>query len=91
MRKTISMASFFVVIAALLLSSCGDPTNKQDTIKVGLIVEQTGDMPAVGASSRNAAQLAVSEINSAGGIAISGSLTRLNSSSRTTPPRQTNR
>ena len=72
MRKTISMASFFVVIAALLLSSCGDPTNKQDTIKVGLIVEQTGDMPAVGASSRNAAQLAVSEINSAGGIAISG-------------------
>jgi len=72
MRKTISMALFFVVIAALLLSSCGDPTNKQDTIKVGLIVEQTGDMPAVGASSRNAAQLAVSEINSAGGIAISG-------------------
>jgi len=72
MHKTISLAPFFVVIAALLLASCGDPTNKQDTIKVGLIIELTGDMPAVGASSRNAAELAVSEMNSAGGIAISG-------------------
>jgi len=72
MRKTISLVLFFVVIVTLLLASCGDPANKLDTIKVGLIIELTGDMPAVGASSRNAAELAVGEINSAGGIAING-------------------
>ena len=72
MHKTISLAPFLVVIATLLFAGCGDTTNKQDAIKVGLIVELTGDMPAVGASSRNAAELAVNEINSVGGIAING-------------------
>jgi len=72
MRKTNSMALFFVVIATLLSASCADPSNKLDTIKIGLILELTGDMPAVGASSRNAAELAVSEMNSAGGIVING-------------------
>ncbi|MGR8952733.1 MAG: ABC transporter substrate-binding protein [Gammaproteobacteria bacterium] len=72
MRKTTFLAAFFLATTTLLSAGCGDAKNKQDTIKVGLIVELTGDMPAVGASSRNAAELAVSEINSAGGIAIDG-------------------
>lgn len=72
MRKTIFLAPFFVAITTLLCTSCGNNTNPRNTVKVGLIVELTGDMPAVGASSRNAAELAVSEINAAGGIAISG-------------------
>jgi ABC-type branched-chain amino acid transport systems, periplasmic component len=72
MRKTIFLAPFLVAITTLLFTSCGNNTNPRNTVKVGLIVELTGDMPAVGASSRNAAELAVSEINAAGGITISG-------------------
>ena len=37
-----------------------------------MIAELTGDMPAVGASCRNAAEMAVREINAAGGIDIGG-------------------
>ncbi len=59
------------LLSATFLASCGDST-KQETIKVGLIVELTGDMPAVGASSKNAAELAVNEVNSTGGITLNG-------------------
>lgn len=59
------------LLSATFLASCGD-SSKQETIKVGLIVELTGDMPAVGASSKNAAELAVNEVNSTGGITLNG-------------------
>lgn len=72
MRKTIFLAPFFVAITTLLFTGCGNNTTPDNTVKVGLIVELTGDMPAVGASSRNAAELAVSEINSAGGFTLNG-------------------
>jgi branched-chain amino acid transport system substrate-binding protein len=41
-------------------------------IPIGLIAELTGDMPAVGASCRNAALMAVEEANAAGGLAVDG-------------------
>ena len=41
-------------------------------IRVGLIAELTGDIPVVGASCRNAAEMAVREINEAGGITMGG-------------------
>ena len=71
MRKMISLAALFLLSVICMLIGCGD-NKQQDTIKVGLIVELTGDMPGVGASSKNAAQLAVNEQNSAGGISIGG-------------------
>ena len=71
MRKILSPASLFIISVICMLIGCGD-NKQQDTIKVGLIVELTGDMPGVGASSKNAAQLAVNEQNSAGGISIGG-------------------
>ena len=71
MRKMISPAALFLLSVICMLTGCGD-NKQQDTIKVGLIVELTGDMPGVGASSKNAAQLAVNEQNSAGGISIGG-------------------
>ncbi len=71
MRKMISPAALFLLSVICILIGCGD-NKQQDTIKVGLIVELTGDMPGVGASSKNAAQLAVNEQNSAGGISIGG-------------------
>ena len=71
MRKILSPAALFLLSVICMLIGCGD-NKQQDTIKVGLIVELTGDMPGVGASSKNAAQLAVNEQNSAGGISIGG-------------------
>ena len=56
----------------LALHGCGDRRQGADTIRVGAIVEMTGDMPAVGASSRNAAELAVNELNDLGGITVAG-------------------
>ncbi len=58
--------------AALAMAGCGDRGRDDNTLRIGAIVEMTGDMPAVGASSRNAAQLAVSELNAAGGITVAG-------------------
>jgi len=71
MRKILSPAALFLLSVIFMLIGCGD-NKQQDTIKVGLIVELTGDMPGVGASSKNAAQLAVNEQNSVGGISIGG-------------------
>jgi branched-chain amino acid transport system substrate-binding protein len=56
----------FVSSAFLISCSKNDP----NTIKIGVIAELTGDIPAVGASCKNAAEMAVAEINSAGGIQL---------------------
>jgi branched-chain amino acid transport system substrate-binding protein len=58
--------------AAIVLAGCGDRGQDENTLRIGAIVELTGDMPAVGASSRNAAQLAVDELNAAGGVTVAG-------------------
>ena len=67
------MKKLFIVFPALflltsLISGCGG--GDSSNIKVGLIAELTGDVPAVGASCKNAAELAVAEINNAGGIQL---------------------
>jgi branched-chain amino acid transport system substrate-binding protein len=54
--------------AALLLSACQRSTT--DTLRIGVVAELTGDMPAVGASCRDAAQLSADEINAAGGLQV---------------------
>jgi branched-chain amino acid transport system substrate-binding protein len=41
-------------------------------IKIGVIAELTGDIPAVGDSCKKAAELAVAEINESGGIEVAG-------------------
>lgn len=60
-----------IVILSLLLSACGG-AGQASTIKVGLVAELTGDIPAVGASSKNAAEMAVQQINDAGGLDVGG-------------------
>ena len=65
---------FGAVCAAVLLSACGEqtPSTAPDTLKIGAIVELTGELPAIGASSRNAALMAVEEVNAAGGVTVAG-------------------
>ncbi|MEO6326130.1 MAG: ABC transporter substrate-binding protein [Thermoanaerobaculia bacterium] len=67
--RKISLA--VVAAGVLALPSCGKKPASPD-IKIGLIAELTGDIPAVGTSCRNAAKMAVDEINNAGGILIDG-------------------
>lgn len=64
-----------VVVALMLLTGVllwGCQKADTSTIRVGMIAELTGAIPAVGASSKNAAEMAVKEINDAGGIDVGG-------------------
>jgi branched-chain amino acid transport system substrate-binding protein len=60
-----------VLILSLVLSACGG-AGQANTIKVGVVAELTGDIPAVGASCKNAAEMAVQQINDAGGLDVGG-------------------
>ncbi len=70
MKKVILlvMASALLIVA---LSACGGAGAPQ-TIKVGLNAELTGSIPVVGKASKNAAEMAVKEINDAGGLDVGG-------------------
>ena len=68
MKKILSL----VVVAFSLCVAAGCQKGSDSSIKVGLIAELTGDIPAVGASCRNAAEMAVKEINDTGGMDIGG-------------------
>ncbi len=41
-------------------------------IRIGVIAEMTGDIPAVGASCKNAALMAIKEVNDGGGLEVGG-------------------
>ena len=56
--------------AAILLGSAA--AVRAESVRIGVIAEITGDMPAVGASCRNAAAMAVKEVNAAGGLDVGG-------------------
>ena len=57
-----------VVMVGALLAGCGEKT--PSAVRVGVIAELTGDMPAVGESCRKAAELAVKQMNDAGGLKV---------------------
>jgi len=60
-----------LVILVTLLAGCAG-AGAADTIKIGVVAELTGDIPAVGASCKNAAEMAVAEVNDAGGLEVGG-------------------
>jgi branched-chain amino acid transport system substrate-binding protein len=57
-----------VTATSILLAGCGgsDP----NTVKIGMNIEMTGDIPAVGASSKNAAELYFNQLNETGGVTL---------------------
>jgi len=71
MKKTACLLSMLVA-ASMILTACAGAGGGGNTIKVGGIGELTGDIPAVGASFKNAAEMAVKEINDAGGLEVGG-------------------
>ena len=60
----------FAVILLNIGIACGD--SRQKEIRIGLIAPITGAIPLVGESSVNAANLAVDQINEAGGLVVDG-------------------
>ncbi len=56
-------------LAVLLLAGCSKPP---DAINIGVNTELTGSIPIVGQSCRNAAEMAVDEINASGGVTVDG-------------------
>jgi len=56
------------VLALTALAGCGK--SSEPSVKIGLNTELTGEMPAVGASSQNAAKLFVDQVNAAGGVKV---------------------
>jgi branched-chain amino acid transport system substrate-binding protein len=61
----------FVLILSIVLTSC-QAVGAPSTIKIGVNAELTGGVPVVGESCKNAADLAVKEINDAGGLDVGG-------------------
>lgn len=66
--KKLTILILFLMI--LLPCICACSKMDSNTIKIGVIAELTGDVPAVGASCKNAAEMAVKEVNDAGGIQL---------------------
>ena len=70
MKKSMLLISI-VLLMSMLLGACASGGGA-DTIRVGVVAELTGDIPAVGASCKNAAEMAVKEVNDAGGLEVGG-------------------
>jgi branched-chain amino acid transport system substrate-binding protein len=67
------MKIFHLVVAAITLAGLTGCGGKEGpSAKIGLNTELTGEMPAVGASAKNAAELFVNEVNKTGGLDIGG-------------------
>jgi len=64
MKKTAAFLAAAILLGPLAVHA--------ESVRIGVIAEITGDMPAVGASCRNAAEMAVKEVNAAGGLAVGG-------------------
>ena len=60
----------FPVLCLALTFFAGCGKSGAPSVKIGLNTELTGEMPAVGASSQNAAKLFVDQLNAAGGVKV---------------------
>ena len=70
-RIVIGLIAFAVLVLAIVYGFGGVMTgnvSKKETIKIGFIGPLTGDAAGIGQNSRTAVELAVEEVNAAGGI-----------------------
>ena len=68
--KRLSTLPFLLLSGAAMLWACGK--KGVPDLAVGVIAELSGDIPAVGASCKSAAEMAVAELNEAGGVRVAG-------------------
>jgi len=67
--RSIPFAIVALTIGSLLVASC-QPS--KPSVKIGINAELTGEMPAVGASCKQAAELFAEQVNKDGGIMVGG-------------------
>lgn len=65
--RSLPLLAAILCSSSILLTSC-QPS--KPSVKIGINAELTGEMPAVGASCRQAAELFVEQVNKAGGIKV---------------------
>ncbi len=68
--KRLSLLIGLLIVMGLIATAC--QPRGPETIKIGLNAELTGGVPVVGASCKNGAELAVEEVNNAGGLEVGG-------------------
>ncbi|KWT82507.1 ABC transporter substrate-binding protein [Candidatus Magnetominusculus xianensis] len=66
------MVRLYTAVLCLVMLMAGCAKEKDNAIHIGVIAELTGDIPAVGASCKNAAEMAVKSVNDKGGLEIGG-------------------
>jgi len=59
---------FIIVFMIMLSTGCAEGPEKEETVKIGGILPLTGDLGVYGQNVKSGAELAVDEINAAGGI-----------------------
>jgi branched-chain amino acid transport system substrate-binding protein len=68
MKKSYWWVIGIIIVAAIVVSISGNTKNETGPIKIGFIGPLSGDAAAYGETEKNATDLAVGEINKAGGI-----------------------
>lgn len=72
MHKRRGIVVLVALLAAVLVCPTGCTKEEAAEIPVGVSAAITGSIPTVGAGTKNAAELAVDEVNSAGGLEVGG-------------------
>jgi branched-chain amino acid transport system substrate-binding protein len=65
-------ATLLVLLVSVSVIAAGCARGAATTISVGVNAELTGSIPVVGESSKNGAELAIKEVNDAGGLEVAG-------------------
>jgi len=66
--KKLHILLVLLIVLSLLMAGCGEKEKKVKTIRVGGLYPLTGDLAKLGAENKNGLQMAIDEINAAGGI-----------------------
>lgn len=72
MKKVILRSLVALVVLGLALVMMSGCSKKEEKIKVGFNIPLTGDIPKVGESSKNAAEMLLADINAQGGLEVGG-------------------
>jgi len=70
--KLIWSLTSLILIATVVLVGCSTTQPQETEIRIGVIAPLTGEIPNVGTSTKEAAEMAVQQINDAGGLEVAG-------------------
>ncbi len=72
MKEKAEHMPFSILVLVLLVSLIGAPAVAQDVIKIGVIYSLSGPAASVAKAQKNAAELAIKDVNEAGGVRLGG-------------------